>query len=27
LIRIDVSGFAKRPHLNKFGKPYKREKY
>ncbi|HJS73459.1 MAG TPA: hypothetical protein VJ921_04170 [Vicinamibacteria bacterium] len=27
LVRIDVSGFAKRPHMNKFGKPYKREKY
>jgi plastocyanin len=27
LVQIDVSGFAKRPHLNKFGKPYKREKY
>ncbi len=27
LVSIDVSGFAKRPHLNKFGKPYKREKY
>ena len=27
VVRIDVSGFAKRPHLNKFGKPYKREKY
>jgi hypothetical protein len=26
-LRIDVSGFSKRPHLNKFGKPYKREKY
>ncbi len=27
VVQIDVSGFAKRPHLNKFGKPYKREKY
>jgi plastocyanin len=27
LVKIDVSGFAKRPHMNKFGKPYKREKY
>jgi plastocyanin len=27
VVRIDVSGFAKRPHMNKFGKPYKREKY
>jgi plastocyanin len=27
VVPIDVSGFAKRPHLNKFGKPYKREKY
>ena len=27
LVRLDVSGFAKRPHMNKFGKPYKREKY
>jgi plastocyanin len=27
LVQIDVSRFAKRPHLNKFGKPYKREKY
>ena len=27
LVPIDVSGYAKRPHLNKFGKPYKREKY
>lgn len=26
-IRIDVSSFVRRPHLNKFGKPYKREKY
>jgi plastocyanin len=27
VLPIDVSGYAKRPHLNKFGKPYKREKY
>jgi plastocyanin len=27
VIPIDVSGFVKRPHTNKFGKPYKREKY
>ncbi len=27
VVRLDVSGFAKRPHMNKFGKPYKREKY
>ncbi len=27
IIGIDVSGFVKRPHTNKFGKPYKREKY
>jgi plastocyanin len=26
-LSIDVSGYSKRPHLNKFGKPYKREKY
>lgn len=24
---VDVSSYAKRPHLNKFGKPYKRDKY
>ncbi|MGH9321261.1 MAG: hypothetical protein ACRD21_16280 [Vicinamibacteria bacterium] len=27
LVQIDASGYAKRPHMNKFGKPYKREKY
>jgi plastocyanin len=27
LVELDVRGFAKRPHLNKFGKPYQREKY
>jgi hypothetical protein len=27
VVGIDVSGFVKRPHTNKFGKPYKREKY
>jgi len=27
VVQVDVSGFRKRPHLNKFGKPYKREKY
>jgi plastocyanin len=27
VLSIDVSGYSKRPHLNKFGKPYKREKY
>ena len=26
-VSLDVSSFVKRPHLNKFGKPYKREKY
>jgi plastocyanin len=26
-IALDVSSFSKRPHLNKFGKPYKRAKY
>ena len=27
VIELDVSDFKKRPHLNKFGKPYKRGKY
>jgi plastocyanin len=27
VVELDVGGFVKRPHLNKFGKPYKREKY
>jgi plastocyanin len=27
LLDVDVSGYTKRPHLNKFGKPYKRDKY
>lgn len=26
-LSLDVSKYAKRPHLNKFGKPYKRAKY
>lgn len=27
VVPLDVSGFVKRPHFNKFGKPYKRAKY
>jgi plastocyanin len=27
MVHLDVSGFSRRPHFNKFGKPYKREKY
>ena len=26
VVRLDVSDFKKRPHLNKFGKPYKRKR-